>query len=343
MSEHAALKRELSVAVLGAAGHTGRFMVRELLRRGITPIAVTRNSAALTAAFPGERGILCREASIENAERLAHALDGAAAVINCVGPFFETADVVAGAALRLGIHYLDVSAEQPSARDLLDKYDAAAREAGIVIVPSMAFYGGFADLLATAALKDWQQADAIEVVIGLDSWHPTRGTRLTGAKNTTQRMVIAEGRLTPVPSPRAQMDWEFGNPLGRQTLVETPFSEIVLISHHVQTAELHTWLSRIALDELRDPNTPEPKAADETGRSSQRFVVDVVAKRGGEVRRVRAQGRDIYAFSATLLCEGLEHLLRGNWRSLGAQPPGVAFDVNAILSRLPLDSLTSTQ
>ena len=151
-----------AVAVFGATGHTGRFVVAELLRRGIVPIAIARDLAALTAAnFPGHearghetqgREILRRKASIDDMESLDHALDGAQAVINCAGPFLETADAVAAAALRAGIHYLDVTAEQPSVRATLDKYDIPAREAGIAVVPAMGFYGGFADLLVTAAL-----------------------------------------------------------------------------------------------------------------------------------------------------------------------------------------------
>ena len=236
-----------TVAVFGAAGHTGRFVVAELVRRGIVPIAIARDSAALAAAkFQGAEGlghtVLCRQASIEDAEALGRALEGAWAVINCAGPFLETADALAKAALRAGIHYLDVSAEQPSARALLDTCDAAAREAGIAVIPAMGFYGGFADLLATAALDDWKDADAIEIMIGLDSWHPTRGTRVTGEKNTAPRLVVSEGRLVPVASPRAEKDWEFGGLLGRQTVVETPLSEIVLIARHVRTAELHTYL-----------------------------------------------------------------------------------------------------
>ena len=115
-----------AVAVFGATGHTGRFVVAELLSRGIVPIAIARDLAALTAAnFPGHearghetgaREILRRKASIDDVESLDQALDGAQAVINCAGPFLETADAVAAAALRAGIHYLDVTAEQPSAR-----------------------------------------------------------------------------------------------------------------------------------------------------------------------------------------------------------------------------------
>jgi short subunit dehydrogenase-like uncharacterized protein len=304
------------------------------------PIAIARGPASLAGAnFPAHK-VRLRQASIEDVLSLDRALDEAQAVINCAGPFSETADAVAKAALRAGIHYLDVTAEQPSARATLEKYDVAAREEGLAVIPSMSFYGGFADLLVTAALGGWDHADAIDVMIGLDSWHPTRGTRITGEKNTAQRMVVAGGRLLAVSWPRSEKVWEFGDPLGRQVVVETPFSEIELIARHVKTAELHTWLSRIALDDIHNSTTPAPKPADETGRSPQRFIVEVVATRGSHARRIVARGRDIYAFSATLVCEAAERLLGGKFSSAGAQPPGAIFNAQEVLSALTPDYLT---
>jgi short subunit dehydrogenase-like uncharacterized protein len=335
-----------TVAVFGAAGHTGRFVVAELIRRGIAPIAIARDPATLAAAnFPRHESgheslgheILRRQASVGS---LDEALDGAQAIINCAGPFLETADAVTAAALRAGIHYLDLSAEQASTRAILEKYGSAACEAGIAIIPAMGFYGGFADLLITAALGDWAHADTIDILIGLDSWHPTRGTRITGERNTARRVVVAEGRLAPVPLPPAEKDWDFGDRLGRQSMVEVPFSEIVLIAQHIKTAELHTYLNRIALGDVRDPATPAPTAADAQGRSAQRFVVDAVVRREGESRRIAAQGQDIYAFSAPLVCEVAERLLRGRYSSAGAHPPGAILDAQGVLSALTPDPLT---
>ena len=329
-----------TVAVFGAAGHTGRFVVLELVRRGMMPIAIARDLAALTAANFGDFEVSRRRASVNDVDSLDRALDGAHAVVNCAGPFLETSDAVAAAAVRAGIHYLDVTAEQPSTRATLDKYDIPARNAGIAVVPAMGFYGGFADLLVTAALSDWNRADTIEIMIGLDSWHPTRGTRITGERNTARRMVIADGQLTPVPLPAAEKDWEFGDPVGRQAMLEVPLSEVILIARHVKTRELHTYLSSNALSDIDDPATPAPKAADATGRSSQRFVVDAVVSRDGKRRRVTARGRDIYAFTAPLVCEATACLIEGKFSSAGAQPPGAIFDAQQTLSALMPDPLT---
>jgi hypothetical protein len=329
-----------TVAVFGAAGHTGRFVVLELVRRGMMPIAIARDLAALTAANFGDFEVRRRRASVDDMDSLDRALDGAHAVINCAGPFLETSDAVAAAAVRAGIHYLDVTAEQPSTRATLDKYDIPARKAGIAVVPAMGFYGGFADLLVTAALGDWDRADAIEIMVWLDSWHPTRGTRITGERNTVRRMVIADGQLTPVPLPAAEKDWEFGDPVGRQAMLEVPLSEVILIARHVKTRELHTYLSSNALSDIDDPATPAPKAADATGRSSQHFVVDAVVSRDGKRRRVTARGRDIYAFTAPLVCEATARLLEGKFSDAGGQPPGAIFDAQEVLSALTPDHLT---
>lgn len=339
MIEKSSREAYRAVAVFGAAGHTGRFVVAELLRRAIVPIAIARDSAALAAANFPDHQVLLRQATVEVAESLDDALTGAHAVINCAGPFLETANAVATAAVRAGIHYLDVSAEQPSALAVLDKFDAAARDAGIAVVPAMGFYGGFADLMATAALRDWDHADTIDIMIGLDSWHPTRGTRKTGERNTAPRLVVSHGQLAPLPLPPSEQYWTFGDPLGLQAVTEVPFSEIVLIARHVRTAELHTHLNSIALRDVRNPATPAPKPADTTGCSPQRFVVDAVVRRERKSRRITARGRDIYAFSAPLICEATARLLEGRFNSVGAQPPGAIFNAQEVLSALTPEHL----
>src|SRR5271154_5483573 len=103
-----------TIAVIGAAGHTGGFVVAELLRRGFAAVAVGRDSAKL-AGFQN-RGVPIRTASIEDAASLDGALAGAQAVVNCAGPFLDTANAVAAAALRARVPYFDVTAEQASAQ-----------------------------------------------------------------------------------------------------------------------------------------------------------------------------------------------------------------------------------
>jgi hypothetical protein len=82
-------------------------------------------------------------------------------------------------------------------------------EAGVVVIPAMGFYGGLGDLLATAAKADWTDVDEIQIAVALDSWLPTRGTRLTGQAHTARRLVVANNRLEPLDDPPPTRKWDF--------------------------------------------------------------------------------------------------------------------------------------
>ena len=329
-----------TIAVFGASGHTGRVVVAQLLRRGFAPIAIGRDSAKMAASGLLESGVEIRTVSIDDPASLDGSLAGAAAVINCAGPFLDTADAVAAAALRARIHYLDVTAEQTSAQATFDRFGDAAAETGVVVIPAMGFYGGFADLLATAAMGNWNSADEIRLSIALDSWRPTQGTRITGQRNTATRLVIEGGKFVPLAQPASQTSWDFPEPFGRQDVSELPFSEVPVIARHLRVARLHSHLNNAPLRDLRDSTTPPPIADDERGRSAQTFLVDVVVRNGNKIRRATAQGTDIYAFTAPLVVEAVERILDGRARGSGAFAPGETFDSTDFLHALAPEYLT---
>ena len=321
------------VAVYGAAGHTGRFVIKELSRRGFTAIAIGRNAANLAAAdFPA--GVRRHVAALEDPASLARALTGASTVINCAGPFLDTAEPLVSAALRARIPYLDVTAEQASAQAIFERYSAAAAEAGVAVIPAMGFYGGLGDLLATAAMDDWTRADEARIGIALDSWKPTEGTRATGRRNTARRLTLCEGKLRPLADPAPNVVWPFAEPFGVQEMVELPFTEAILIGRHLQVSELHTYLNTAPLRDLRDAATPPPVAADASGRSAQTFLVEVEVRQGSTVRRASARGRDIYAITAPLVVEAVERILKGATAQGGVFAPGMLFDARNFLAAL---------
>lgn len=326
MSNHHA-----SVAVYGATGHTGGFVLDELARRGMPAVAVGRRAATTRT------GCALRVAAIDDPDALARAFSDCAVVINAAGPFLDTAAPVAAAALRAGCHYLDLTAEQESARATLRDHDATARRLGLAVIPAAGFYGGLADLLAGALAGEAASGaaiDSITVAIALDRWWPTPGTRSTGARNTFARLCIEDGRLVPVPTPAPASRWDFGPPLGVREVVALPFSEMVALQHHLPVRRAGAWFGREALDDLRDPSTAPPPAVDALGRSPQRFAIDVVLADARGERRARARGQDIYAVSAPLVAEAAQRLIGDGALRAGAQSLGSAFDPRAFLDAL---------
>jgi short subunit dehydrogenase-like uncharacterized protein len=324
----------LTVAVYGAYGHTARFVIDELLRRGLVPRLCGRNAdklAALAHAYPDLQRY---QASIEDPQSLDRMLPGAAAVLNCAGPFLDTASPVLEAALRACLPYLDLCAEQGAVLDLVADYDDRARAAGIVAIPAMAFFGGLADLLTTAALDGGSDADTVEIAVALDRWHPTLGTRVTGQRNQRPRLVIADGKLAPLAQPPATREWAFPPPFGAQATVTLPFSEIAVLSRHLRCTRVDSYMNLTAVQDVRDPGTPTPTAVDEKGRSAQRYVVEAQVRRHGHSRRATAQGQDIYAVSAPLIVEALVRILDGRAKAVGVLAPGQAFDAADFLDSL---------
>ncbi len=222
-----------------------------------------------------------------------------------------------------------------SAHDSLKKFDDAAREAGVLVLPAMGFYGGLADLLVTALIADWDAVDDIRIGIALDSWHPTEGTRITGARNTAHRLVVSDGKLVPMTLPATELAWDFAEPFGLLDAIEVPFSEVILMSQHLNIGQLHTYLNLSALQDIRDPSTPPPAAVDASGKSAQIFLVEVIASKDGYTRKLVAQGRDIYGFTAPLICEAVQRILEGKVKEhSGAHAPGAVFDARSFLRAL---------
>lgn len=163
---------------------------------------------------------------------------------------------------------------------------------------------------------------------------PTRGTRLTGDRNHYPRTYIEHDQIRTLPDPAPIRETDFPPPFGRQESVLLTLSEAVLVPHHIACRNLHAWMNLAPLRDLRDPSTPPPAAVDGSGRSAQRFAVEVRVHRGNRQARAGASGRDIYAITAPLLVEALQRILDGRVRGCGALAAGQAFNAGDFLAAL---------
>ncbi|MEU7748209.1 saccharopine dehydrogenase NADP-binding domain-containing protein [Nonomuraea sp. NPDC049158] len=335
-----------NVAVFGAYGHTGRFVVAELRERGYVPLLLGRDQDKLLALVETHPGLETRQASVDDPASLDRALHGADAVINCAGPFATTGGPLVEAALRAGIPYVDVAAEIEANVDTFARFADRAREAGAVVVPAMAFYGGLGDLLVTTAMGDWTAADEVHVAYGLSSWHPTAGTLaagvVSGQRRGGRRVRYTGGQLEYHDDALPTLEWTFPAPLGTQSVIgEFTMADVVTIPSHLAVPEVRTYMTAKAAADLSAPDASAPTAVDEQGRSAQTFVVDVLVRSGGTERRVVASGQDIYAITAPLAVEALDRILTGRTKTTGVVSAGAVFDapdfLRALSAHLSLD------
>lgn len=327
-----------AVLVYGAYGHTARFVIDELMRRGYMPVLAGRSSDRLLSLSADYPRLRIMDAGVTEAPAL---LTGVDLVINCAGPFADTALPLAAAAVRTGVHYLDLSAEQQPVLDLATEFDGVSIAS--TVMPAAGFFGALGDLLATAAAGDWAEMGGVEeisVFAALDHWHPTSGTRRTGQRNTGPRFKVAGGNLVPItpanPHGGRPVSWTFPAPFGTCELGELGLAETICISRHLPANHISSYLNLSALTELRDPLTPPPVATDTAGRSAQRFVMEAVAVRDGLRRTARVHGQDIYASSAPIVVEAAARILAGQ-APTGVHSPASAFPAEEFLAALPFE------
>jgi hypothetical protein len=327
----------MTIAIVGAYGHTGRFAVADLLARGHRPLLLGRDPARLAELARQHGGLPTRQLPPEPRRagtRAAdagwgRALDGADSVLNCAGPFADTVRPVLSAALAAGVPDVDVAAEVEAVADTFADFAEPALAAGVPVVPAMAFYGGLGDLLVTATGDG--AAARVDLAYALSSWRPTAGTRAATAvsarRRSGRRIVYAGGRLTLVEGAAPRASWTFPPPVGEQpVLAEFTTADSVTIPRHLAVPELATYMTLAPLADLAD-GVPPPEPADGSGRSAQTFLVEAVVHRAGGHTRAVARGRDIYAISATM---AVEAALRIGTVKPGVHPPGAAFGTDLL-------------
>lgn len=328
-----------TVAIFGAYGHTARFLIEEFHQRGLGLSLGGRDPvrmAALAEAHPYAR---IHVATVDEPGSLDALVAGAALVVNAAGPFGDTTGPVIEAALRAGIHYIDITGEQPVTRHDFETYRDPLADSGLLFLPALGFFGGLPDLLATAAMGDWAGADDISVAFALDSWHPTPGTRKAGARSAGKRVTVSGGRLVPFDDNQdVPADWDFPAPAGKQPVRALGTADQITISRHLKAPEVRAFMNEAPLADLRDPRTPAPTAVSEDGRSAQSWLIDVVVTRGAQRRAATAVGRDIYAVTAPVVAEAAVRILADrtlpSGTASGMRAPGEVFDAEDFLSSL---------
>ena len=333
------------ILLYGAYGHTARFIIAELINQGFTPVLSGRDPQKLAAVSSAHGGLEVRAASLDDPMALARALAGTAAVINAAGPFAITASPMVDAAIRARLPYLDIAAEPDVAAATIERHAAAALSAGIVLAPAIGFYGGLGDLLATAAMGDWPEADEIALAYALSSWKPTLGTRATieaaEHRRGGQRLVFSNHRLALRDDDAPITEWNFPEPIGRQVVAaEFTTADSVTMSRHLTTRRIHEYMTLAPLADLSDPDQSPPQAVDARGRSAQTFLIEAVVCRDTVQRRAVVRGQDIYAVTAPLAVEAMRRLLAQPDQWHGVVGAGELGDARGFLSALAPEHLT---
>ncbi|MFD1563701.1 saccharopine dehydrogenase family protein [Haloarchaeobius amylolyticus] len=333
-----------SLLIYGSYGYTGRLIAREAVARGGSPVVAGRDGRAV-ARQADALGVEGRVVDLESSTLASH-LERFDAVVNCAGPFADTAEPLVTACLETGTDYLDITGEFP-VFECLRQRDDAAREAGITLLPGVGFDVVPSDCLAAFLAAQLPDGDALR--LGIKSGGGlSRGTARTLVEHLGSGGVVRRnGRLIQVPAAFRTREIDFGD--GPEHAVTIPWGDVVTAAHStgIESIEVYaaapSWATKglAAVDSLgwlleRDPVETLLKrlvdtrldGPDETQLATGSAVVwgEVTDEETGRRARARLRTPNPYALTAESAVAAAERILEGRNRvPNGFQTPASAF------------------
>lgn len=345
------------IAVYGATGFTGKLVAKELLRREADFVIAGRSKEKLEALSAELGGVPTAAASLDDSAALRSLLEPCAAVIACAGPFTLHGEPLLAAAAETGTHYLDTTGEQAFMRLVFDRYGERAAQNGAVLVTGMGFDYAPGDMIGSLTAQGMGPLDEIVVAYSVRGFGPTHGTALSALQVFRGGdLVWREGRWQPAPRNADGGRWRFPEPVGEQRTLRYPAGEQITLPKHVETANVRTLLSGMALPppplaSLALPmmglatRTPLKRVADavinrmpegpsEENRRKSRFMISCEANAGPRARRGTVTGSDPYGLTAVTTSHGALLAADPSFHRGGALAPAEAFDPQTFLDAL---------
>lgn len=353
------------IVVYGATGYTGQLVAHELRRHGLPTVLAGRSAdklARLAEELDGGIEVATRAVALDDRAGLRRLLGDASVVIDCAGPFVHYGEPIVRAAVETGTHYVDTTGEQPYIRRVRERFDDAARAAGVAVVPAMGFDYVPGDLIAHLTAQGAEPLRELVIAYATARVQPTRGTLRTSLGMLADNGDVYEnGAWKAAPLRPARGTFPFPDPIGPQPVMRFPSGEVVTVPRHVRTRKVSTLMTvatfagspkaaplvplvvpALALA-LRSPlgNALEPLLArfpegpSQEVRESARFTIVALAHgEDGRTRRGVVRGGDVYGLTATTAVHGAALMRDPGYDRAGVLSAATAYDPRAFLDAL---------
>jgi short subunit dehydrogenase-like uncharacterized protein len=157
----------------GATGYTGNLIAEAAKAKGFEPILAGRNAQKLQA-LSEKIGLKHRVFDINDRASCDKNMMGVKLMLNCAGPFTQTAVPLAQAAIRNGLHYLDIAGEVHAIR-ALQRLDERAKEDSVMLLPGVAFGCMPTEALLAYIKKQRPGVQTAKIAFAIDG-APSKGT-----------------------------------------------------------------------------------------------------------------------------------------------------------------------
>jgi len=229
-----------SLLIYGASGYTGRLASLHAKRLGLDFIIAGHTNGTHTEAFALQLNVAFRLFDVTNPKGIDAALGGAAVLLNCAGPFMNTAKPLMSACIRNGVHYLDISAELNSYQ-LAEDNDQIAKEANVMLLPGC---GGSVAMLGCLVGKVTEKVKtpiAIDVALSV-AGSMSRGSIISASGSMSTEILERRNNEVAKREDVGMINLDFGNGKGSVANYPVTLPDIITIWKATGVRNIRTYV-----------------------------------------------------------------------------------------------------
>ncbi len=229
----------MKILIYGANGYTGKLIVDKAINFDYD-ITIAGRSVKSIYEMGKEYNLPYLSFSpieIESNPKILKEFD---IMLNCAGPFSQTAKPIIDACLKSNTHYLDITGEIDIFR-LGKSYHQKAIDSNVIICPGVGFDVIPTDCLASRLNESLPNAD--ELILGFES---TAGKISPGTMATSIESlgyggrIRKNGEILKVPLVYKSHKFDFGN--GSKTMVTIPWGDVATAGYSTRIPNISVYI-----------------------------------------------------------------------------------------------------
>ncbi|KAJ5087578.1 NAD(P)-binding protein [Penicillium angulare] len=318
-----------ALLIYGATGYTGR-MVSEHAKTIGLDFAIAGRTESKLKDMASRLNVPYYAFDLHGTAILDSNLKDTFAILNCAGPYMQTAKPLMEACIRNGTHYLDISAEVASYQQA-QQYDDAAKEGGIMLLPGCGGSVAMLGCLASHVISQVKNPQTIDIALHV-AGSMSRGSAISASNMKVGCLQLIDGNLVEQDtSTTADFDFDDGN--GSVASFPVTLPDLLTISKSSNIANVRTFahVSGTSFPTGEIELLPDGPTAAERDAAPYHAVA-VVTSEDGIIRRAALHTLNGYTFTCLASVEAARRVLENETRK-GFQTPVMIFGkdfVNAI-------------
>ena len=329
----------------GANGYTGVIIAKLAQSYGLQPILAGRTEANIKP-LAESLNLPYEIVDLNDAVNLKKVLSTVKVVLHCAGPFADTAKQMMDACLETGVHYTDINGDI-SVFEFLKKYDAAAKEKNVMVMPGVGFDVVPTDCIALQLKNKMPNATHLKLAFASIGGGLSHGTATTMASKIGEGGAVREnGKIVRKPLGQKGMWIDFSGNGKKLFVMSIPWGDISTsyFTTGIPNIETYTgiapkvyrmlklqwsfnWLLRTGFVRniiKKKINAKPAGPSDEQRKKSSSFVWGEVSNAAGERITASISCYDGYTLTAHSGLIIVKKILEGNFKP-GYQTPAAAY------------------